>query len=202
MGFPCLRQSTGLALVAVVVLSLAAGCGDGAPVASGGGASTPSGHSAESSTTTKSLSAGTPFVDPQNTYTITVGPDWKQQPSAVVKEIENWTVAPSEDGFAPNVNVLTQAAPGMDLAEYMDFSAKHVGGIKLIDSSTVDGTNGNKLGLLEFAGTFGTNRALHSLATVDVRNDQAVVATFTAPEDAFAGERPDVQPYLLTLQAT
>jgi hypothetical protein len=143
-------------------------------------------------------------MDPQGTYTITVGPDWTEQPSAVVKEVENWVVAPPEDGFAPNVNVLTQAAPGMDLKQYMDFSAKHLGALELIDSSTVRGTNGNTLGLVEYSGVVPTapGRTLHFLATVDVRNGQAVVATFTAPDDSFDLEREDVEPYLLTLNAT
>jgi hypothetical protein len=86
----------------------------------------------------------------------------------------------------------------------MDLSVGHLGGLKLIDSSTIVGTHGNKLGLLEYSGVLptGPDQPLHFLATVDVRNDQAIVATFTAPEAVFAQERSDVEPYLQTLQAT
>ena len=148
---------------------------------------------------------GIEFVDPQGTYTIKIDEAWDEIPGVYVKEIESWAIAPLDGGFAPNVNVLTQDAIGMSLAEYMDFSAEHLGGMELIDSTTVEGTNGNDLGSLEYTGvpTGGSSeRPLHFLATVDVREGQAVVATLTTFDELFGDHRVAAEPYLRTLVAT
>jgi hypothetical protein len=47
-----------------------------------------------------------------------------------------------------------------------------------------------------------SDRPLHFLATFDVHNDEAVVATFTADERTFQGLRPNIEPFLRTLQGT
>jgi hypothetical protein len=179
-----------------VALAIAVGAGCG-------GSSTGRDSTAESSTSVGATASGATFTDPQGTYVITVGPDWDEKPGVVVSEVENWIVAPPVGGFAPNVNVVTQAAPGMDLTQYIDFSVGHLGGFELIDSSTIDGSHGNKLGLLEYSGVSpnGPQTPLHFLATVDVRDGRAIVATFTAPEPVFAQERVGVEPFLRTLQA-
>jgi hypothetical protein len=89
----------------------------------------------------------------------------------------------------------------MDLPKYMDVSVQGMGELKLIDQQLIDGTNGNRLGLIEYSGVM-SNRPLHFLATFDVVNEQAVVATFTTEESAFARQRPSVEPFLRTLQGT
>ena len=40
----------------------------------------------------------------------------------MVAEVEVWFVAEPDAGFVPNVNVLTQAIPAMELEEYLDLS--------------------------------------------------------------------------------
>jgi hypothetical protein len=89
----------------------------------------------------------------------------------------------------------------MDLQQYMDLSARNMGELTLIHQEMIEGTNGNPLGMFEYAGTM-SGRSLHFLAVFDVLNSQAVVATFTTDEDSFAGLRPAVEPFLRTLQAT
>lgn len=69
-------------------------------------------------------SSGLPFADPQGTYTIAINRDWTDESGLVVAEIEAWRVAPPIDGFAPNVNVLTQVATGMDLGQYICSAAR------------------------------------------------------------------------------
>jgi hypothetical protein len=159
--------------------------------------------SAPTSTDTPTTAGlGGQFVDPQGTYTITIGPDWTaKQPDAVGKEIEVWSVAPPANGFVANVNILTQAAPGMNLQQYVDFSARNMGELTLLDQQMIDGTNGNRLGLFEYSGEI-SGQALHFLAAFDVLNGHAVVATFATDEDSFAALRPTVEPFLRTLQAT
>jgi hypothetical protein len=66
------------------------------------------------------LQDGTPFSDPQGSYEIAVDRDWDPAHGTIVAEVEFWFVAEPDDAFAPNVNVLTQAVPGMDLQGYLD----------------------------------------------------------------------------------
>jgi hypothetical protein len=151
------------------------------------------------------LTAAETFVDPQRTYTITIASPWAEIPGAFVKEIEAWTIAEPVDGFAANVNVLTQDALDADLATYMGFSVNNLGALELIEHETVKGTNGNDLGLLEYKGAVPgapPDRPLHILQTIDVRNGNAVVATLTTDEDDFDIYRSIVEPFLLSLQAT
>ena len=148
--------------------------------------------------------AGETFEDPEGSYEIEVDPDWEAHHGEIVAEVEGWVVAPPQDGFAPNVNVLTQRAPGMDLSEYLDVSAEQgsaiISDFELVTSDVVQGTE-SELGLLEYTGT-QNGLELHFLATVAVRDGTAVVATFTAPPDVFDALRSEIEPYLLTLRAT
>jgi hypothetical protein len=171
------------------VAALAAGCSSDAS----------SGRADSGQTTVGEAATGVTFDDPQGTYTMRIDPSWVAQPGVVVKEVEDWTVGPTTNGFAPNVNVLTQDAPGLDLAGYMKFGREHMGALKLIDSKIVNGANGNELGLLEYSAPASMGK-LHFLATMAVTNGQAVVATLSAEEDQFAALRDATEPYLLTLQ--
>ena len=76
-----------------------------------------------------------------------------------------------------------------------------MGELKLIDHQLIDGANGNPLGLIEYSGVL-SDRPLHFLSTFDVQNDQAVVATFTTNEASFDELRPNIEPFLRTLQGT
>lgn len=144
------------------------------------------------------------FTDPQGAYTITIGSDWDQMPGAFVKEVELWSIGLATDGMAPNVNVLTQDSLGADLDDYLDLSVENMGPLELIDRSTVRGPDGDELGLMEYSGVVpgGPDRPLHFLATIDVRDGVAVVATLTTSPDEFDDYREAIEPYLLTLQAT
>jgi hypothetical protein len=158
---------------------------------------------AASGPTTTAL-PGTTFTDPDGTYTVRVDPDWSEQPNALPQnDIEVWQTAPSVDGFASNVNVLTQPAKGVSLAEYLDASVKQLKDMTVVDSSTVDVGGGRTLGTVEYSGLLtGATKALHFLAVVDVGDGKAVLATFTATEDAFTSLRPTIERYLLTLRRT
>ncbi len=187
------RRRIAAALFGVVLLTA---CGVESDVTIG-----PVESSAPTSVDAPTAGLGTQFVDPQGTYTITIGSDWAEQSSTVGEEIEVWSLARSSDRFVANVNVLTQQAPGMDLQQYVDYSAHNMGEMTLIDHQLIDGTNGNPLGLFEYSGLI-SGQSLHFLAVFDVLNGRAVVATFTTDEVSFAGLRSTVEPFLRTLQAT
>ncbi len=136
---------------------------------------------------------------------MTIGHDWQEMSGTVVAEIEAWIVAPPSDGFAANVNVLTQKAPGIDLQGYRDLSIKNgdrvMQNFELIDSGVVKGPSGSTLGWMDFTGRSG-GRDLRFLAVYGLLNGQARLATLTAPPDNFSELRSRIEPYLLTLIPT
>jgi hypothetical protein len=149
--------------------------------------------------------SGPLFQDPQGTYTMTVDPAWTERSGEIVAEIEQWLVGPVEDGFVPNVNVLTQAAPGVDMEEYLRLSSENaprlVTDFNLVRSKVVTGPTGNLLGEMEYSAQSGTH-ALHFLAVVSLAHGQAIVATLTTTEATFTTIEARVEPFLVTLRAT
>jgi hypothetical protein len=162
------------------------------------------GCGASSAASSDPLADAMPFVDPQGSYEIEVDPDWEASHGTMVAEVEAWLVAEPSDGFAPNVNVLTQAVPGMDLDGYLDLSVAQAPAMlqdfELVRRDVVEGA-ANELGVMEYTGTQG-GRPLHFLATVAVGDGTAIVATFTVPPEAFDDLRCEVEPFLLTLRAS
>ena len=145
------------------------------------------------------------FLDPQGTYEIRISPDWQETTRGVVKEAEAWTIGAPSEGFQASVNVLTQPAPGNDLAVYLDTTIRNIGTYTVVRQIQIVGVNGNALGLFEFKGVppgSPSDRPLHFLATVDVRSGHAVVATLATTEASFDELRSTVEPYLRSLQAT
>ena len=146
---------------------------------------------------------GTEFHDPQGRYAITVGADWSALPGVSAADIETWSIGAAGRAFAPNVNVLVQDTPGMDLDDYLAYSRTHMGDLDVVDHRVVTGSDGRELGLIEYAGEPpGSSIPLHFLAITDVGDGTAVLATFTALPDDFADLRAAVEPYMLTLHAT
>lgn len=145
---------------------------------------------------------GETFKDPQGSYELTIDRSWQANHGIVTAEIEIWAVGPAEEEFTPNVNILTQKAGGTDLDSYLDASLKTgnslIADFALVNREVVDGTSGEKLGVIEYSGTQG-DRRLRFLAVVTVGSGNAVVATLTTPVDSFAERRARVMPYLLTL---
>jgi hypothetical protein len=156
-------------------------------------------------TTTSSESSaghvGELFQDPQSTYTMEIDPSWTKAPGTLVEEIEVWKVGRSVDGFTPNVNVLTQQAPNLDLEEYVELSRDSAdgAGFDLVEVTIVEGANGQPLGVMEYTGRQGAHE-LHWLGVFALKDDRAVVATLTAPPDTFDELVIDVRPLLLTLE--
>lgn len=144
---------------------------------------------------------GEAFSDPQGSYTLTVPPGWKAQPGTMVAEIELWTVGEPVDSFAPNVNVLTQAAPGLNLEQYLDASVKSLQEAKgkVTEQKVVTGAAGQQLGVMRY--TTEEQESLKFLGVFSVKDGRAVAATFTATAGRFDTALPEVEPYLLTLQA-
>ncbi len=195
------RATLGIALVVGLAL---AGCG-GADFSTSTGIAPPS-------TTGSTLPAGhdvavpgTRFVDPQGTYTMQVDPGWTQRSATFVAEVEVWLVGGPQNGFASNVNVLTQSAPGVDLAQYLALSVRNgpsiIDGFRIAHTETVTGAYGQQLGKIEYTARAG-GRQLHFLAVIALRNGRAIVATLTAPEATYASVHTRVEPYLETLQVT
>ena len=157
-----------------------------------------------------STDTGTPglpsesYVDPEGAYRITVPDSWEARHGAIAEGIEVWLAGEVEDGFGPNVNVLTQTTGGMTLDEYTESSIANaptfVKDFEVLDSRRETGPNGTELAVLEYSGEAGTDRPLRFLAVWTVNDGQAVVATFTTTPERYEEQRDDVLPYLLTLE--
>lgn len=164
------------ALVALLTVVLAA-CGGGRP------------------------SIGTTYNDPEGAYVIQVDPAWEIQVGGLAQGIEVWYVGPVEADFRPNLNLLTQSAPGVNLDQYAQVSVANapsfIPDFALVGQSQIDAPGG-RLGVLEYTGSY-QGRQLHFLAYYGVKNDRAVVATLTTPPISFASWRGAIEPYLKTL---
>jgi hypothetical protein len=188
-----LRASVSIAVLVGVLL--VAGCG-------GDSASTTTSDAAPVAASLP-VPSGSKYTDPETTYTMIINPAWVERAGLTAEGVETWEVEGAKDGFAPNVNVLTEDAPGMDLAKFMSQS-DDLSGMHVIQKATIKGANGNELGLVEYTGTVANgsaSRPLHFLGVVDVHDGKAIVATLTVDESSFAAERAKVEPYMRTLQA-
>jgi hypothetical protein len=102
------------------------------------------------------LQNGTPFSDPQGSLRdrgrSRLGPSARhdRRGSGI------WLVAEPDDAFAPNVNVLTQAVPGMDLQGYLDLSVANapmqMADFALVGRDVIEGTT-DELGVMEYSGS-------------------------------------------------
>ena len=76
-----------------------------------------------------------------------ISSDWVDRSGRFDKGTEGWSVAPSAEGFTPNVNVLTQNTKDLSLDDYIDLSKRNAArilpGSKFVGSSVVRGTDGN-----------------------------------------------------------
>ena len=147
---------------------------------------------------------GESYVDPEGAYRITIPDSWEARHGAIAEGIEVWLTDEVEDGFGPNVNVLTQTTGDMTLDEYTEMSIANapsfVKDFEVQDSRRETGPNGTELAVLEYSGEAGADRPLRFLAVWTVANGQAVVATFTTTPERYEELRSDVLPYLLTLE--
>lgn len=180
-----------LALIASLTVLLVAGvaCGSSADAAT----------SPEQSTTSSLPIDEGRFEDPQGTYSLEIHPDWQANHGTIAAETELWYVASPDDKFGPNLNVLTQVAPGMNTESYLELSVENapafLDDFELVSEEIVEGSNGRTLGSMEYTGD-----DLQFLGVFAVGGDKAVVATLTAPPDRFEAIRDEVMPYLLTLE--
>jgi hypothetical protein len=150
--------------------------------------------------------AGEAFVDPEGLYRLTVDDAWEPRHGAIAQGIEVWLTHPIADGFAPNVNILTQATGNMTLDEYtqasIDNAPTFIQDFELADTSTVSGPGG-ELAVVEYSGKAGgAEQPLRFLAVWTVHEGNGIVATFTSLEEHFETQRDEVLPYLLTLEPT
>src|SRR5437773_4425922 len=126
-----------------------------------------------------SASIGTTYNDPEGAYAIQVDPAWEIQVGAVAQGVEIWFLGPAEGDFRPNLNVLTQSAPGMSLADYTVASIANapslIADFKVV-SEAQSAASGGSLEVLEYTGT-AQGRQLHFLAVFGVRSNRAIVAT-------------------------
>jgi hypothetical protein len=204
--------------VGILCALLLGGCGDDddplEAVGTGAGSSTTTrvgGNQAVTTTTdapadTVPEPGGEPFSDPDGSYEIEIDPEWERDDARADPGIEFWLVAKEFDGFFPNVNLLTQTVPsGLGLEEYVDLSIDgiddYIDEADVIDERTVEGADGQELALLEYTGEV-EGLPLHFLQLVTVDGDEAVVATYTAPDRRFDELRPDIEPYLYTLRSS
>ena len=151
--------------------------------------------------------AGEAFVDPEGMYRLTVPESWEPRHGAVAQGIEVWLTHEAADGFAPNVNVLTQSVGDMTLEEYtqasIDNAPTFVQDFELGESRTMTGPGGGELAVVEYSGRAGgAQNPLRFLAVWTVHDGNAIVTTFTTLTENFEAQSEDVLPYLLTLEPT
>ena len=149
-------------------------------------------------------SGGGLFRDPQGTYTMVIGRGWRAIREGIPDGVEAWVIGDAENGFAPNVNVLTQASGDASLDDYLGMSEAQ-GRSLLQDYETkatdvVRGPSGEALGVFEYTATQG--RPLHFLAVIALHGGRAVVATLTAPGSSFGSYRSAAEPFMRTLDTT
>jgi len=146
-------------------------------------------------------SIGTTYNDPEGAYAIQVDPAWEIQVGGIAQGVEVWFIGPAEADFRPNMNLLTQVAPGVSLDQYAQVSITNapqfVSDFALVSQTQLDGPGG-RLAMIEYTGSY-QGRQLHFLAYFGVRNDRAVVATLTTPPISFASWRGTIEPYMKTL---
>lgn len=144
------------------------------------------------------------FDDPEGLYTTDVSPEWEAQSGVVAEGIEFWTVQPTTDKFANNVNIISQSADGRDLDGYLQFSLDNMGDYEVVDSGKIIGDKGNPLGYIEFTGdvpTSGAGEPLHFLALFSVEGDNVSLLTLTTTESTFNDVTDANAAYLLGLQS-
>jgi hypothetical protein len=145
---------------------------------------------------------GVPFTDPEGDYSMQVGPDWVQSEVTPVAGVEVWSIGTPEDGFAPNVNVLTQPTGGVSIEDFLEISLEGPTAVPNASASgIVEGPLGQELAVIEYAtDPVAGAPSLRLLAVATMSGDDALLATFTAPDDRFDELLPDVEPYLFTLE--
>lgn len=148
---------------------------------------------------------GVVFTDPEGTYTLTLSSHWPDISARTAAGTEAWAVAGASAGFAPNVTVVSQTGPGVDLDSYLAGSVAGLDELdaELVDQAYVPAPDGALLGVLRYAATPRNSPIpLEFLAVIDVDESGVVVATLTAPVADFDALAADVEPYLFTLEAT
>jgi hypothetical protein len=201
------RRAASLALVAGLALAACSSSGSDAGTelvtTTAPAAATSSPDAVTLAPTTVAGPDGDTFADPQGEYTIVTGPDWSDRTAdASSGGIELWQVAPAANGFASNVNVVTEKVQGVDMDTYLDASIKNLGTLTVIDTDVVAGADGRERGVVEYEGTVpGADRPFHFLAVIDLGETLAAIVTFTAEDAVFASLRTEVEPYLMTLRA-
>jgi hypothetical protein len=145
-------------------------------------------------------------VDPEGAYSITVPDEWVANHGAFAEGVELWFTGPAEDGFRPNVNVMTQVVGTMDLDGYGELSIEGaptlIAEFELVDSRTEIGEGGTELGVMEYRGRVAAGGPLGFLSVYAISDEKAIVATLTTSADTYAAQRDAWLPYLLTLEPT
>ena len=147
------------------------------------------------------------FEDPEGLYRITLDEDWDPFDQGIPTGVEAFLVATPEDGFGPNVTILTaEDAPGMDEEEYLEAGLERLRsmgpatGVEMLDSGTFEGPTGNDLAFAEFTQRDPTFGELHQLQVFDIADGMSALATLTVLADRFDEIRPEVEPFMRTLE--
>ena len=144
---------------------------------------------------------GEGFNDPGGRYTMTVPATWQADHEAIGGSIEVWYIAKPEDGFAPNVNVLTEDIRGMSVEDYTQLSIANgprlLPGFELLKTDVVTGPGGHDLMTMSY-----TDGEAKYLGVIGMGADGAVVATLTSTPERYLSIVEESYPYLLTLLPT
>ncbi len=144
------------------------------------------------------------FFDPEGEYSIEINPEWAASHGSIAAGIELWYINDGTDGFAENLNLLTQQVGDVGLEEYLELSADSISVLlqdgAVLDQAIVPGSLGQDLGVLLYEGAVG-NQVGTFLAVFAVEDGTAVIATFVALPDEFDDLVLEVEEYMFTLVA-
>jgi hypothetical protein len=143
------------------------------------------------------------FADPEGRYTLSVPADWEAHHGVAGEGIEVWLVDDGDDadGFATNINVITEDVVGMSLEDYVELSIENAPTIMsdfaLVSSETVTGAAGQELAVMEYTGA-----GMPYIGVMAMGAEGAVVITLASTTDTFAAVKDAVYPFMLTLLPT
>ncbi len=174
-------------------------------------ATTEAPSTSEETTTTETIAApddtppeelaldGTLFVNDAGTYSMIIPADWDDSVPGLPDDVDAWFVGPTEEGFTPNVNVLSLPSFGLGTEEYTELGVETLtstdDSFEVLELTTIQNSVGVTVTRLVMQ-----DDQLKFLQYSFVEGGEAITLTLTAPISSFDRTLVEVDPYILSLQ--
>lgn len=139
------------------------------------------------------------FADPGGLYRIRVDPAWEAT-AAPVLQAEGFLIPGTARA---NLALVTAPEPTTDPGTYIRAASDRLSALdpttEIVATDTVTSEAGSELVSIEYTQSSG-GRELHFLVLAEVGGGQSAAVTFTALESEFAEVRPEVEPFMRTLE--